>query len=234
VRRAPSPSKETLTYLVDQILLFWRCGRQEASTTGCGIRKNPPIVCRVVGAGIALTVDRKFPGGLRTKFYWRPRDYRSKIVCEWYDNRRNPRLSCFPLSDLHVRRDGPLLYLCCPTVRGSSTCWTSLNFTSYECKFRPRLSSRSWLTGVGLVIFHCTVLSLRSHDTTSHLGNLHHDLDGEALKFAGSGLDLRHLEVPMLIMPGRSVTVVTSTPCGCTVIRVPALFDSKPLSWIRR
>ncbi|EXJ75475.1 uncharacterized protein A1O5_02171 [Cladophialophora psammophila CBS 110553] len=112
----------------------------------------------------------KFPGGLRTKYFWRARDYRTKIVCEWYDNRKNPRLSCFPLSELHIRRSGSSLYLCCPTVRGASTCWTSLNFTSYE-----------WL-----VIFHCTFLSLRSHDSTSRFRNIDHDLDGEVLNFAGA------------------------------------------------
>ncbi|KIW83987.1 hypothetical protein Z517_03233 [Fonsecaea pedrosoi CBS 271.37] len=112
----------------------------------------------------------KFPGGLRTKFYWRARDYRVKLVCEWHDNRKNLRMSCFPLSELHIRRSGSLLYLCCPTVRGASTCWTSLNFTSYE-----------WL-----VIFHCTFLSLRSHDSTSQFRNIDHDLDGEILHFAGA------------------------------------------------
>ncbi|OCT46958.1 hypothetical protein CLCR_02378 [Cladophialophora carrionii] len=87
-----------------------------------GKRHRPP------DAEYERILQLKFPGGLRTKFYWRPHDYRSKIVCE------------------------------------------CLNFTSYE-----------WL-----VIFHCTVLSLRAHDTTSSFGNLHHDLDGEALKFAGA------------------------------------------------
>ncbi|OAP63135.1 hypothetical protein AYL99_02362 [Fonsecaea erecta] len=112
----------------------------------------------------------KFPGGLRTKFYWRARDYRTKLVCEWYDHRKNPRQSCFPLSELHIKRSGSALYLCCPTVKGASTCWTSLNFTSYE-----------WL-----VIFHCTFLSLRSHDSTSLFRNIDHDLDGEVLNFAGA------------------------------------------------
>ncbi|KAH0832510.1 hypothetical protein FOPE_01105 [Fonsecaea pedrosoi] len=77
----------------------------------------------------------KFPGGLRTKFYWRARDYRVKLVCEWHDNRKNLRMSCFPLR---------------------------------------------------LVIFHCTFLSLRSHDSTSQFRNIDHDLDGEILHFAGA------------------------------------------------
>jgi hypothetical protein len=128
---------------------------------------------------------RKFPGGLRTKFYWRPDDYRTKLACDWIDNRRNPRSSCFPLTDLHTRRNGPLLYLCCPTVHGSSTGWTCLNFTSYECMPRTVYLLFLSLTAAGLVVFHCTVLSLRSHDPSSHHGNLDHDLDGELLSFSG-------------------------------------------------
>ncbi|KIX03351.1 uncharacterized protein Z518_06903 [Rhinocladiella mackenziei CBS 650.93] len=113
----------------------------------------------------------KFPGGLRTKFYWRPRDYRCKLVCEWPDPRRGTRMSCFPLTDLHIRRSGPFLYLCRPTVTAPSTCWTSLKFTSYE-----------WL-----VIFHCTFLSLRSHDSARHVSNhLDHRLKEETSNFAGA------------------------------------------------
>ena len=135
-----------------------------------------------------LTGGRKFPGSLRVKFYWRPHDYRTKVLCEWYDNRKFPQSSCFPLSDLHVKRNGPLLYLCCPTVRGASTCWISLNFTSYECKFDFEVlfvTLPTWLTDAGLVIFHCTVLSLRAHDTTTRMNSIDHNLDGESCKFAG-------------------------------------------------
>ncbi|KAK5208944.1 hypothetical protein LTR41_005342 [Exophiala xenobiotica] len=116
-------------------------------------------------------LQMKYPGGLRTKFYWRPRDYRCKIVCEWPDGRRGIRRSCLPLDELHIRRAGPFLYLCRLTVTAPNTCWTSLKFTSYE-----------WL-----VIFHCTFLSLRSHDSATHVDNaLDHVLKGETSNFAGA------------------------------------------------
>ncbi|KIW37552.1 uncharacterized protein PV06_10199 [Exophiala oligosperma] len=116
-------------------------------------------------------LQMKFPGGLRVKLYWRPRDYRCKIVCEWPESRRSVRWSCLPLSELHIRRAGPFLYLCRPTVTAPSTCWASLKFTSYE-----------WL-----VIFHCSFLSLRSHDGVRHVNNgLDHVLKGETLNFAGA------------------------------------------------
>ncbi len=38
----------------------------------------------------------------------------------------------------------------------------------------------------GLVIFHCTFLSLRSHDSATHVDNaLDHCLKGETSNFAG-------------------------------------------------
>ncbi|EXJ86712.1 hypothetical protein A1O3_03665 [Capronia epimyces CBS 606.96] len=113
----------------------------------------------------------KFPGGLRTKFYFRPRDCRCKIVCEWPDSKKGTRWSCLPLTDLHVRRSGPFLYLCRPTITAPSTCWASLKFTSYQ-----------WL-----VVFHCTFLSLRSHDSVRAVGNrFDHVLKGETSNFAGA------------------------------------------------
>ncbi|EXJ88007.1 hypothetical protein A1O1_04934 [Capronia coronata CBS 617.96] len=113
----------------------------------------------------------KFPGGIRTKFYLRARDYRCKLVCEWSDSKKGTRWSCLPLNELHIRRSGPFLYLCRPTVTATSTCWASLKFTSYE-----------WL-----VVFHCTFLSLRSHDSPKPGNNtLDHVLKGDTSYFAGA------------------------------------------------
>ena len=43
-----------------------------------------------------------------------------------------------------------------------------------------------WLTLSGLIIYHCTFLSLRSHDSTRSLDNrLDHDLYGEKSMFSG-------------------------------------------------
>ncbi|KAL2410476.1 hypothetical protein ABEF95_001759 [Exophiala dermatitidis] len=115
----------------------------------------------------------KFPGGLRVKLYCRARDHQCKIVCEWSESKKEPRRSCWALTDLHIRRSGPFLYLCRPTVVATSTCWASLKCTSYE-----------WL-----VVFHCTFLSLRSHDGAKHVSNtlvLDHVLKGEMTEFSGA------------------------------------------------
>ncbi|KIV94928.1 hypothetical protein PV10_02645 [Exophiala mesophila] len=113
----------------------------------------------------------KFPGGLQTSFHWRRRDYKCKLLCEWVDGKRGQRWSCMSLTDLHVRRKGPFLYFCRPTPEAVNTVWTSLKFTSIE-----------WL-----IIYHCTFLSLRSHDSTRSLDNrLDHDLYGEKSMFSGA------------------------------------------------
>ncbi|KEF60880.1 uncharacterized protein A1O9_02442 [Exophiala aquamarina CBS 119918] len=113
----------------------------------------------------------KFPGGLRTTFFWRARDYRAKIACEWTEGKRGQRWSCMALSDLHMRRSGPFLYLCRPTPEAANTVWASLKFTAIE-----------WL-----IVYHCTFLSLRSHDSSRHIRNsLDHDLAEEKSYFSGA------------------------------------------------
>ena len=97
--------------------------------------------------------------------------------------------SCMSLDELHLRRAGPLLYLCYPTVVSSHTCWAVLKFTSYESKSRLRPGSVLQLTYPVQVIFRCTFLSLRSHDGVRHASNEpDHELKGESRDFSGHGI----------------------------------------------
>lgn len=57
-----------------------------------------------------------------------------------------------------------------------------------EWKIWPFGFNIAELFPTGLVVFHCTFLSMRSHDTSSHVGaNIDHDLKGEKSSFAGFG-----------------------------------------------
>ncbi|KIV79784.1 hypothetical protein, variant [Exophiala sideris] len=122
------------------------------------------------GPGYEKIIQIKFPSDFRIQLHWRSSDHRCKIVCEWPEGRRSMGKSCMPLDELHIRRAGPLLYLCYPTVVSTHTCWAILKFTSYEM----------------LIIFHCTFLSLRSHDSVRHASNdPDYELKGESEEFAG-------------------------------------------------
>lgn len=91
------------------------------------------------------------------------------------------------LTDLHVRRSGPFLYLCRPTPEAANTVWASLKFTAIECMLDIEPSWQTAKRHLGLVVYHCTFLSLRSHDSTRHVrNNLDHDLAEEKSHFAGS------------------------------------------------
>lgn len=82
-----------------------------------------------------LMIIRRFPHHFRTRFYVRESDYKAKMVCEWPEGRKRPAWGCAPLSELHVVRKGPILYLCRPCPgEGTSVAWAILKFQTIECK----------------------------------------------------------------------------------------------------
>ncbi|KAI1617192.1 hypothetical protein EDD36DRAFT_157139 [Exophiala viscosa] len=128
------------------------------------------------GAEYKKIFQIKFPGNFRIKLYLRSSDYRCEIVCTWPEDRHSDGgHSCMPLDELHIKRAGPLLHLCYPTIESPHICWAMLKFTAYEM----------------LVIFHCTFLSLRSHNRARYASNeFDHEVKGESCEFGGTILDV--------------------------------------------
>lgn len=114
-------------------------------------------------------------GGILVRLYLREEDNRARILCRWRGRSGGTRYSCLPLNALDVHRDGPALQLCRPILDSyKSEMWARLKFTSME----------------RLVVFHCTLLALRSQDEGRPFENIQdHELEGEQEIFAGQIVD---------------------------------------------
>ncbi|RMZ76062.1 hypothetical protein DV737_g5008, partial [Chaetothyriales sp. CBS 132003] len=119
--------------------------------------------------------QRTFQGGLKMHYYLRGRDYRTKMTCEWPKDRFHMQSACLPLNDLHVKRNGSILYLCRPVAGYSShTVWAQFKFPTLE-----------WL-----IVFHLTFLALRSQDGRRQFPDLFdRELKGDTRYFAGAITD---------------------------------------------
>jgi len=128
----------------------------------------------------------KFPEGLKARFFCRELDYRAKLVCEWASRSGRSRYSCISLDKLHVQRYGGLLqYSTISANRGRLLLWVTLRFTTIESE-RASCSNGSVLNATGLVLFHCTFLSLRSHDSGKPVKDIQdYELRDETPFFAG-------------------------------------------------
>ncbi|KAF7509976.1 hypothetical protein GJ744_007290 [Endocarpon pusillum] len=112
---------------------------------------------------------------LTVRLYYRERDQRARILCKWPRGSGGSKYSCLPLNLLEFHRAESSLQICAKRP-GSSRLdlWANLNFSTIE----------------RLVIFHCTLLSLRGHDASKPVTNIQdYELAGEAEYFTGQIID---------------------------------------------
>jgi hypothetical protein len=126
-------------------------------------------------------------GGLIVRLYLREGDNRVKILCKWHNRFGGTRYSCLPLDTLDFHRDGPSLLLCRHTPDPYKLeMWARLKFTTMESKHT--LGAGVFLpdSRLGLVVFYCTLLGLRSQDDGKPVEDIQdHELKGEDEIFAG-------------------------------------------------
>ena len=114
-----------------------------------------------------------FGSGLKVSLYVRDRNDRARILCRMTTSNGGTRYYCLPLNTLQIHRRDSTLQLCRPTHRRDLVLWASLKFTTIE----------------RLVIFHCTLVSLRSHDAGRPMSNQDHVLKHETEFFGGRIID---------------------------------------------
>ena len=127
---------------------------------------------------------------LTVRLFYREGDHRARILCKWPSRSgRGNKYSCLPLNLLEFRRAESSLQIC-KKIPGSSKVdlWASLTFSTIESTSRCRVKYLRSKTDValGLVIFYCTLLSLRGHDDGKPVTKIQdYELAGEAAVFAG-------------------------------------------------
>ncbi|ERF75288.1 hypothetical protein EPUS_00080 [Endocarpon pusillum Z07020] len=112
---------------------------------------------------------------LTVRLYCREGDHRARILCKWPRGSGGSKYSCLPLNLLEFHRSESSLQICMKR-HGSSRLdlWANLNFSTIE----------------RLVIFHCTLLSLRGHDACKPVTNIQdYELAGEKEYFTGKIID---------------------------------------------
>lgn len=135
-------------------------------------------------------VGRAFGGGtdLIIQLYYREDDHRARILCKYPRNSGGIKYSCLPLNTLEFRRVESSLELCRRRTGSSKVdLWATLKFTTIERKHSMSIFDvQHLLNCAGMVIFYCTLLSLRSHDGGRPISNIpDHELDGEQEIFGG-------------------------------------------------
>ncbi|ERF70930.1 hypothetical protein EPUS_06715 [Endocarpon pusillum Z07020] len=117
---------------------------------------------------------------LVARLYYREGDHRARILCKWPSSSNGgSKYSCLPLNVLEFHRAESSLQIC-TKKRGSSKLdlWANFVFSTIE----------------RLVVFYCTLLSLRGHDSCMPVTNIQdYELVGEAELFAGKIIDDNYL-----------------------------------------
>jgi hypothetical protein len=134
-----------------------------------------------------------FSGGqteLTVRLYYREGDHRARMLCKWpHSSGRGNNYSCLPLNLLEFHRAESSLQIC-KKIPGSSKLdlWVSMTFSTIESTVWYRGDSLRSTTdcALGLVIFYCTLLSLRGHDDGKPVTKIQdYELAGEENIFAG-------------------------------------------------
>ncbi|KAL8837596.1 MAG: hypothetical protein Q9170_002473 [Blastenia crenularia] len=117
-------------------------------------------------------------GDLRVRLYHRSFDQRARIHCRLSRNGRSQRQTCLPLTAIRLQRHASTLKLCRVDSSGHmKELWACLRFPSYE-------------RALGMVLFYCAFLSLRSEDSGSPIGSFDdHEIHGEKSVYAGKIID---------------------------------------------
>lgn len=92
-----------------------------------------------------------YPEGVRVSLFCRATDYRAKIVVLYRDRRGSSEYGCLPLSELHIRREGPILKICRTRSSGKPQPWLTMKFIVTE----------------KMVLFANTFIAMRSQDSST-------------------------------------------------------------------
>ena len=142
----------------------------------------------IIATELSLKAYRPFESGgqIEIRLYRRPTDNKARIYCRM--QRADVRvISCEAITSLKVYRQhqDACLQLCTKgDRRNERILWTSLRFTSYERKCRRRSRCFKAEHDIGMVLFFCSFLALKSQDISNPTRLDDHVLDGETPIFS--------------------------------------------------
>lgn len=146
-------------------------------------RHPVPYVCSVH----MLMTTRAFNDdyNLRAIMYCRQKDYRARLACKLPGRNKDSDYYSRPLNLLEVSRAGPCLQFR-ERGRRKGDLFMELKFKTVERGCAPVSLVRSRLICLGMILFFCTFLALRSQDRGRPIEEIHdHELKGEVEWFSG-------------------------------------------------
>lgn len=122
---------------------------------------------------------------LRAIMYCRQKDYRARMACKLPGRNRDSDYYSRPLNLLEVSRVGPCLQFR-ERGRRRGELFMELKFKTIERECLRRRLPSSMLICIGMVLFFCTFLALRSQDRGRPVEEIRdHELKGEVEWFSG-------------------------------------------------